>query len=99
MQNGQMSLNSEAVTAAYNQISTDIADIKSRIDRFMMLLEEKNAATKGKFALINRLQQELQKEVENVKHLHESVETIHSTLRRYEEMAADADDDSAFRLN
>lgn len=99
MQNGQMSLNSEVVAAAYNRISQDIADIGSRIDRFMMLLEEKNAATKGKFALIARLQQELQKEVDNVKKLNASVETIHETLRRYEELAEEANDDSAFRLD
>lgn len=97
MQQGQMAINTEVVGSAVNQISIDVADIQTRLQRFLALLEEKNQQTKGKFAIVSTLSARMQQEVANVKALEEVVDTIHETLNRYIEIGEQANDDSMFR--
>ena len=99
MQNGQMSINTEAVGSAVNSISVDIADIQTRLNRFLALLEEKNNQTSGKFAIVKTLSQKIQKESRNVQALNESSDQIKEVLQRYIEIAEQANDDSAFRMD
>lgn len=99
MQNGQMSINTEAVASAVNSISVDIADIQTRLNRFLALLEEKNSQTGGKFAIVKTLSQKIEKEAKNVQALNESSDQIKDTLQRYIEIAEEANDDSAFRTD
>lgn len=99
MQNGQMSINTEIVASAVNQISMDIADINTRLNRFLALLEEKNDQTGGKFAIVKTLTNKMQVEVTNVQKLNEACDQIRDTLQRYIELAEEANDDSAFRCD
>ena len=52
-----MSINTEAVGAAINQISVYTADIATRNKKFLELLSEKNKATQGKFQLLKTLEE------------------------------------------
>ena len=54
-----MSINTEAVGAAINQISVYTADIATRNKKFLELLSEKNKATQGKFQLLKTLEEKL----------------------------------------
>lgn len=99
MQNGQMSINTEVVAAAVNAIAVDIADIQTRLSRFLALLDEKNNQTGGKFAIVKTLTEKMQKEVANVNQLNEACDQIRDTLQRYIEIASEANDDSAFRTD
>lgn len=92
-----MSIDSEAVGAAVNQISVAIADIDTRNKKFLALMQEKNEATQGKFSLLKSLEDRIQEEAENFKTLIQATEDIKDSLRRYAEMAEAADDDSDFR--
>lgn len=99
MQQGQMSINTEVVAAAVNQISVDNADIHTRLKRFLALLEEKNEQTSGKFAIVKTLSNKMAQEVKNVAALNEACDQIRETLNRYIEIAEEANDDSAFRAD
>ena len=99
MQNGQMSINTEVVAAAVNSISVDISDIQTRLNRFLALLDEKNNQTSGKFAIVKTLTAKMQKEVANVQALNDACDQIRETLQRYIEIAEQANDDSAFRID
>lgn len=94
----QMTIDSEAVAAAVNMIDVDIADINTRNQKFLTLLDEKNAQTKGKFALIKSLKDRVEDETKNIQQTIEATEAIKDSLRRYEELAEEANDDSAFRV-
>lgn len=97
--NGQMSINTEVVGAAVNQISVDIADIETRIKRFHALLLDKNQQTQGKFAIVKRLTTNIEIEVQNVASLNTASEEIRGALQKYIELAEMANDDSAFRID
>ncbi len=99
MQNGQMSINTEVVASAVNQISVDIADIHTRLKRFLTLLEEKNSQTSGKFAIVKTLSNKMEKEVSNVQELNDACDQIREVLNRYIEIAEQANDDSAFLVD
>lgn len=92
-----MSIDSEAVGAAVNQISVCISDIDTRNKKFLALLQEKNDATQGKFSLLKTLEGRIQEEANNFQGLIAASENIKDSLRRYAEMAEAADDDSDFR--
>lgn len=94
----QMTIDSEAVKAAVNQIDVCIASITTWNNKFLALLEEKNQQTKGKFSLVKTLQQRVEDETKSIKAAVEATETIKESIRKYEELAAEADDDSAFRV-
>ena len=97
MADAVMSLNSEVVGAAINKISVLTADIDARNKKFIELLTEKNEATQNKFQLLVTLQARVVEEAENFGKLLEAQEEIKASLRRYEELAEEANDDSAFR--
>lgn len=94
----QMSIDSEAVMAAVNQIDICIEDINTRNAKFLSLLEEKNTQTKGKFTLIKTLQERVQDEANNIKQTIQATESIKESIRKYEELAESANDDSDFRV-
>lgn len=93
----QMTIDSEAVLAAVNQISLCTADIDTRIKKFVNLLEEKNAQTSGKFTLFKTLQTRIEEESKNIDSAIAAIEEIKEALRRYEDLAAQADDDAGLR--
>lgn len=97
--NGQMSINTEVVGAAVNQISVDIADIETRIKRFHALLIEKNELTKGKFAIVKKLTEKVELEVQNVASLNTAGDEIRDALQKYIEIAEMANDASAFDID
>ena len=97
MSQSVMSLDSEAVAVAVNSIDIAIQDIQTRNNAFLDLLEEKNNQTKGKFALIKTLSEKVREETVNIKNAIEAVESIKEALRRYEDLAEQANDDSDFR--
>jgi hypothetical protein len=92
-----MTLDVEAVSAAVNQIDLAIGDIKTRNEKFLSLLEEKNNETKGKFSLIKSLKERVTDEEKNISAAIAATESIKESIRKYTAMAEDADDDSAFR--
>ena len=93
-----MSINTDAVSAAINQISVCTADIATRNQKFLDLLRQKNEATSGKFTLLTTLEKGLETETVNFNKLIETQEEIREALNRYADLAAEANDDSAFRL-
>lgn len=93
-----MSIDSEAVGSAINQISVCIADIDTRNKKFIALLQEKNEKTQGKFALLKTLEARVAEEADNFTQLIATAESIKDSLRRYEGMAEEANDDSDFRV-
>lgn len=93
----QMSLNLDVVAAGVNRIETLTHDIETRNNKFISLLQEKNDATQGKFALLKTLQGRVEEEAENFKKLIEAQEEIKQSLDRYSDLAEEANDDSAFR--
>ena len=97
--NGQMSINTEVVGSAVNMISVDIADIETRIKRSHALLIEKNDQTKGKFAIVKKLTEKVEQEVQNVTGLNAASEEIRNALSRYIEIAEQANDASAFDVD
>ena len=94
----QMTIDSEAVAAAVNQIDVDITDIKTRTDKLLSLLDEKNQQTKGKFAVIKTLKDRVEDEARNINEVVEATEAIKESLRKYEDLASEANDDSEFRI-
>lgn len=92
-----MSIDSEAVGSAINQISIYISDIDTRNKKFLQLLQEKNEATQGKFKLLKTLEERVIEESQNFNELIKASEDIKDSLRRYEEKASEADDDTEFR--
>lgn len=93
----QMSINSEAVASAVNQIDVAIADIETRNKKFLELLEEKNDQTKGKFPLVKALMPRIEEEANNINKAIEATEAIKESLRKYENLAEDATDTSWMR--
>lgn len=92
-----MSINTEAVGAAINQISVYTADIATRNKKFLELLNEKNQATQGKFTLLKTLENKLTEESHNFDALIGTQEEIKDALNKYAELAEEANDDHAFR--
>lgn len=92
-----MSLNTDVVGTAVNQISVLTADIQTRNKKFVELLNSKNEATQGKFALLKQLGVRVREEAANFDKILEAQEEIKAALQRYTELAEEADDDSAFR--
>lgn len=95
---GQLTINSEEVAAAVNQIDICIADINTRNDKFIALLNEKNEATHHKFPLLSTLQKRVEDEAANLQKAIQATEDIKEAIRKYVEQAEEASDDSAFRL-
>lgn len=92
-----MSLNTDVVGTAVNQISVLTADIQTRNKKFVELLNSKNEATQGKFALLKQLGVRVREEAANFDKILEAQEEIKAALQRYTELAEEADDASAFR--
>lgn len=92
-----MSINTDDVGAAINQISTYTADIQTRNKKFLELLREKNDATQGKFALLKQLEVKIVEEAKNFDLLIDAQEEIKDSLRKYTLLAEEANDDAAFR--
>lgn len=97
MASGQMTLDSAAVAAAVNEISVCIDDINTRNTKFLALLEEKNNATQNKFTLLKTLQTRIEEEAGNLQGAIAATEAIKDSIRKYEDMAAEVDDDADFR--
>ena len=93
-----MSINTEAVGAAINQISVYTADIATRNKKFLELLSEKNKATQGKFQLLKTLEEKREGESRNFDALIQTQEEIRTALGKYSSLAEEANDDSAFRV-
>ena len=91
----QISINTDEVGAAVNRISTLVTDIDTRTKQFLALVSEKNLATGEKWTLLNKLKEKLEAEVSNMSRIEEAMDQIKSSLNRYAEMAAEADDASA----
>ena len=91
-----MSLNTDVVGTAVNQISVLTADIQTRNKKFVELLNSKNESTQGKFALLKQLQVRVQEEAANFDKILEAQEEIKAALQRYTELAEEVNDDSAF---
>lgn len=90
----QMTLNVEAVSSAINQIDVAIADINTRNEKFIALLEEKNAQTRGKFPLVTALKPRVEEEAQNLKKAVEAVEAIKESINRYTALTEEAVDTS-----
>ncbi len=97
MSSQQMSIDAEAVAAAVNQIDIAIEDINTRNAKFISLLTDTNSKTKGKFTLIKTLQERVEDEAKNINETIKATEEIKAALRKYTDMAEEANDDSAFR--
>jgi len=97
MANQQMSIDYEAVMAAVNQIDVAISDINARNKKFVAILEEKNQQTKNKFAVIKTLQSRVEEEAQNIQQAIQATESIKDAIRRYVDLAEQANDDADFR--
>lgn len=93
MQNGQLSINSEKIGAAVNEISVLIADIDTRNKALINLLDEKYQQTNRKFGLMNTLKTRIEQEATNIQNTIEATESIKESIRKYTEMAEEASDD------
>lgn len=93
-----MSLNLDVVNTAINQISILTSDIQTRNKKFIELLNSKNEATGGKFALLKTLEERIIAEAQNFDKVLDAQEEIKQSLSRYAELAEEANDDSAFRM-
>lgn len=92
-----MSINTDVVNSAINQIAILTADIQTRNKKFMELLRSKNEATQEKFQLLKTLETRVIEESQNFDKMLEAQEEIREALVRYTELAEQANDDSAFR--
>lgn len=93
-----MSLNTEEVNSAVNQISTILAEIDTRNKKCLELLNHHAEAAKGKNAVINTVLQRIGEEAANIKGLTETVDEITAELNRYAEKIAEANDASALMI-
>lgn len=93
-----MSINTDVVNTAINQISVLTADIQTRNKKFIELLNAKNEVTGGKFALLKTLEDKIVQEAQAFDKVLEAQEEIKASLSRYAELAEEANDDSAFRV-
>lgn len=91
-----MSINTDVVGAAVNELSVITADIQTRNKKFLELLNQKNEATQGKFALLAKLEEKVADEVNNFNKALSAQDDIKVSLQRYIEMFEEANDDSAF---
>lgn len=92
-----VSINTEAIMPAVNEISVRIADIDTRNKKFLSLIQETNDRTEGKFALIKALQEKVEEEAINITESVKAVEDIEQALNEHIAMAEMADDDSVFK--
>lgn len=92
----QMSLDTDAIQAAYNKISGEVSDLKSELNQFLGLLNEKVNDTQGNMPIIATLETRLKDEAANVDQLVATCEEINNVTRRYIQQAEEAADDSAF---
>ena len=93
----QMSLDTEAINTAVNKINAEVSGLNESMTTFLTLLNEKVNDTQGNFAIIATLEQKLQNEMANIRHLEETTQEIERVTRKYIEQAEEANDDSAFR--
>ena len=91
-----ISINTEEVNSAVNQISTLLAEIDARNKKCIELLTSHAEAAKGKNAVINTVNERIHEEAQNIKGLIETAEEIAAEINRYAEKLAEADDASAF---
>lgn len=92
-----MQLDTEAISAATNKITADVAALGDAMNTFIGHLSEKVQDTQGNFSLLATLETKLKTEQENVAKLSELTDEITLLTRRYVEQAEEANDDSAFR--
>lgn len=90
----QLTINSEAVMVAVNQIDVAIEDINTRNKKFLELLEEKNTQTRGKFPLVTTLKPLIDEEAQNIEKAVQATEDIKESIRKYTAMAEQAVDTS-----
>lgn len=90
----QMTLNTDAVSAAVNQIDIALADIETRNRKFKELLDEKNAQTQGKFPLVTSLLPKVEKEAANLQNAIAAVESIKESIHKYTGLTEQATDTS-----
>lgn len=93
----QMSIDTDKVGSAINRVSQLTSDIKTRTDAFVSRLIELNSSTKGRWSLIVTLQTKIEAESANITSIIEAQDVVIRALDKYAELAAEADDDSAFR--
>lgn len=93
-----MTLDTDRVAATINQISDLINEIQKKNTEFIGLLEQNNAKSGGKFKLTKTLEERIREEARNLNGLVETAELINEALNRYANKAAEASDDSAFRV-
>lgn len=94
MSQQQMTFDSEAIAAAVNQIDVAIADIETRNNKFIALLEEKNNQTRGKFPLVAALKPKIAEEAANIKSAIEATEAIKESIAKYQSLTEEANDTS-----
>ena len=93
-----MSLNTDEVSLAVNQINDLISEIQKKNTEFIALLESSNQKVGGRFQLTVTLETRIREEAAQINKLNEAAESIIEALNRYAEMATEANDDSAFRV-
>lgn len=91
-----MSINTERIFPALNEISVRIQDIETRNKKFLALIEETNQRTDGKFALMKALQTKVEEEAVNITGSVQAVEEVEQALQKHIELAEEADDASVF---
>lgn len=93
-----MTLDTDKVSATLNQISDLITEVQKKNTEFIALLEQSNQKANGKFKLTKTLEERIREEARNINLLVETADTITEALNRYADKAAEANDDSAFRV-
>ncbi len=95
----QVTIDSTAVKSAVNEIDVNIEDIKTRIRKFLEVIEEKKQATQGKFPVVVTLEKRMQEEVQNLNEINEAMESINEVVQKYIDLASEAVDDSFLQTN
>ena len=93
-----MSIDIDEVSMAVNKIAESISIIQSKNKAFETLLAESNHKTEGKFDLTKSLQKRISEEAQNIDGIVEAANQINEALNAYANLAAEASDDSAFRV-
>lgn len=93
-----MTLDTDKVSATLNQISDLITEVQKKNTEFIALLEQSNQKAGGKFKLTKTLEERIREEARNINLLIETADIITEALNRYADKAAEANDDSAFRV-
>lgn len=90
----QMSINTDVVGSAVNQISVYVDDIATRTKKFRSIVADANATTNNKWALMKKLEEKLEQETNNVNDIITAMDEIKVALDKYAEAASEVDDAS-----